>query len=217
MGIVSGRCPADGLRYPKVRREAAVPDAAEIERQLPGLPPKKAASCGNPLPDLPEVERLLAHVKARAAHPWIHPLLATAAHTGARRGELLRMRVGDVDFAAGVVSIQERKRAHGRRTTRRVPLSTALAAILADWLKIHPGGPSLFAQAEEVERSRKRSRTTGHLWKDRPGVEEGTACGRHGAGASRHPAADRGRGYWPLQADAGLRMVGRSGIHTLRH
>ena len=47
-----------------------------------------------------------------------------AAHTGARKGELLRMRIGDVDFAAGVVSIQEKKRAHGRRTPRRVPLSS---------------------------------------------------------------------------------------------
>jgi integrase len=94
--------------------------------------------------------------------------VATAAHTGARKGE--RMRIGDVDFAAGIVSIQERKRAHGRRTTRRVPLSTALASILADWLKRHPGGDFLIAQAEEVERSKKRSQTIGHLWNARPGA-----------------------------------------------
>jgi integrase len=43
-----------------------------------------------------------------------------------------------------------------------VPLSTALAAILRDWLAIHPGGPYLFAQAEEVSHSKKRSQTTGH-------------------------------------------------------
>jgi integrase len=119
---------------------------------------------------LPEVERLLTHVKDRACHPWIFPVVATAAHTGAREGELLRMRIGDVDFAAGGVSIQEKKRAHGRRTTRRVPLSSTLAAILNDWLKIHPGSAHLFAQAEHVERSKKRSRTTGHLWNDRPGT-----------------------------------------------
>jgi integrase len=119
---------------------------------------------------LPEVERLLAHVEANALHPWNHPLLATAAHTGARKGELLRMRVGDVDFAAGHVVLREMKRVHDRRTTRRVPLSTALAAILSEWLKIHPGGPFLFAHAEHVGRSKKRSRTTGHIWKDRPGA-----------------------------------------------
>ena len=60
---------------------------------------------------------------------------------GARKGELLRMRVGDVDFAAGVVRIREKKRAHGRRTTRRVPLSATLAAILKDWLADPPRRP----------------------------------------------------------------------------
>ena len=58
-----------------------------------------------------------------------------------------------------------------------MPLSTALAAILADWLKIHPGGAFLFAQAEMVGRSKKRSRTTGHLWKDRPGTEKARLAG----------------------------------------
>ncbi len=42
-------------------------------------------------------------------HPWIHPLLATAAHTGDRKGELLWIRVNDVDFAAGHVVIREKK------------------------------------------------------------------------------------------------------------
>ncbi len=171
MKIVSGRYPYDGLRYPKSDEKPLFQTRAEIERQLPGLPPKKAAELWEALYlTLPEVERLLAHVKERAGYPWIYPLVATAAHTGARKGELLRMRIGDVDFAAGVVSIQEKKRAHGRRTTRRMPLSSTLAAILTDWLKIHPGGAYLFAQAEHVERSKKRSRTTGHLWNGRPGT-----------------------------------------------
>jgi integrase len=171
MKIVSGRYPYDGLRYPRFDEKPPFQTRAEIERQLPGLPPKKATELWEALYlTLPEVERLLAHVKDRACHPWIYPLVAAAAHTGARKGELLRMRIGDVDFAAGVVSIQEKKRSHGRRTTRRVPLSSTLAATLTDWLRIHPGGPYLFAQAEHVERSKKRSRTTGHLWNDRPGT-----------------------------------------------
>jgi integrase len=58
-----------------------------------------------------------------------------------------------------------------------VPLSTALTATLADWLEVHPGGPFLFAQAEVVGRSRKRSRTTGHPWKDRPGSEKARRAG----------------------------------------
>jgi integrase len=169
MKIVSGRYPYDGLTYPKSDEKPPFQTREEIERQLPGLPPQKQAELWSALYlTLPEVERLLAHVREHAGHPWIYPLLATAAHTGARKGELLRMRVIDVDFSVGFVVIREKKRARDRRTTRRVPLSTTLSLILRDWLKIHPGGPYLFSQAEEVFRSKKRSRTTGHLWKDRP-------------------------------------------------
>jgi integrase len=119
-----------------------------------------------------EVGRMLDHVKATAGRPWIYPLIAAAAHTGARRGELLRMRVGDLDLAAGVISIRERKRVHGSRTTRRVPLSSALAAILTDWLKIHPGGSYLFAQTATVAGSKKRSAKTGYRSRDRPTTEK---------------------------------------------
>jgi integrase len=52
----------------------------------------------------------------------------------------------------------------------RALTSSTLATILTDWLKIHPGGAYLFAQAEHVERSKKRSRTTGHLWNVQPGT-----------------------------------------------
>jgi integrase len=170
MGIVSGRYPYDGLRYPKGNEKPPFQTRDEIERQLTGLTDGQADELWEALYlTLPEVERLLTHVQASAVHPWIYPLLATAAHTGARKGELLRMRIGDVDFAAGYIVIRERKRVHNRRTTRRVPLSTALATLLSEWLKVHPGGPFLFAQAEVVERSKKRSRTTGHRAKDRPG------------------------------------------------
>ena len=172
MGIASGQCPVDGLRYAKDDEKPRFQSRAEIQRQLPGLPKAKAAGLWDVLYlTFDEVVRLLVHVREVAGHPWIHPLIATAAHTGARRGELLRMRVGDVDLAAGEISIRERKRVHGSRTTRRVPLSTTLAGILKDWLAVHPGGGHLFSQAVVVDRSKKRSPTTGHLSKDRPGSE----------------------------------------------
>ena len=60
-----------------------------------------------------------------------------------------------------------------------MPLSTsALAAILKEWLtRYTPAGRSCSAQAEEVDRSKKRSRTTGHLWKDRPGGSKARLAG----------------------------------------
>jgi integrase len=178
MDLVAGRCPVDGLRYAKGDEKPPFQSRAEIERQLPGLPLGKADELWEALYlTASEVEQLLAYIKAHAAHPWIYPLLTTAAHTGARRAELLRMRVADLDLSMGVVSIRERKRVHGRRTTRRVPLSTTLAMVLAEWLKIHPGGPLLFVQPEVVGRSRKRSTKTGYKGKDRPTTQKARQAG----------------------------------------
>ena len=173
MGIVEGPCPVDGLRYAKGDEKPPFQSRAEIERQLPGLSKEKAGDLWEVLYlTFDEVGRLLDHVKVTAGHPWIYPLVATAAHTGARRDELLRMRVADLDLAAGVVSIRERKRVHVSRTTRRVPLSTTLSTILTDWLTIHPGGSFLFTQAATVAGSKTRSGRTGYLsGKDRPTTE----------------------------------------------
>lgn len=95
-------------------------------------------------------------------YPWVYPLYCFAAHTGARRSELLRALVGDVDFAAGVATIREKKRTRGQRTTRRVPLTPFLRDVLAEWLSVHPGGQALFCHSGFVARSKKRSTTTGH-------------------------------------------------------
>jgi integrase len=89
-------------------------------------------------------------------------MVCFAAHTGARRSELLRAQVTDLDFEGETVLIHERKRQKGRRTSRRGPMSPFLAGVLAAWLDEHPGGPHLFCHGDQVARSRKRSRTTGH-------------------------------------------------------
>jgi integrase len=186
MKIVSGQYPSVGLRYPKSEEKPPFQTRQEIERQLSGLPSQKQAALWASLYlTLPEIERLLTQVKTRASHPWIYPLVAVAAHTGARKGELLRMRLTDVDFSASVVVIREKKRAHDRRTTRRVPLTTSLSTVFKDWLDLHPGGPHLFAQEEVVARSRKRSRTTGHLGKNRPTENKARLAGVRERGRPR--------------------------------
>jgi integrase len=82
-------------------------------------------------------------------------MFAFAAHTGARRSEMVRSRLNDIDLAAGVITIHERKRNQSMRTTRRVPISPVLATVLRDWLAQHPGGVSTFVLAGEISRSRK--------------------------------------------------------------
>lgn len=161
--LLSGPCPVKGLLYPKVDEKPPFRTRAEIERQLEGLDQRQRKELWDALfLTLPEIEAFLGDVRSRAAHPWIFPLVATAAHAGLRRSELVRATKADVDLDAMVLTVRERKRIKGKRTTRRVSLSTSLAEILEGWLAEHPGGPFLFAQSEEVARSKKRSRTTGH-------------------------------------------------------
>jgi len=81
-------------------------------------------------------------------------MAATAAYTGARRSELLRLRIADIDFGRKTILVSERKRVRGRTSTRRVPLSPKLKPILKEWLAIHPGGQMLFMQGVDVFRSK---------------------------------------------------------------
>jgi integrase len=164
-GIVAGRFPYDGLRYPKGDEKPPFQTVQEIERQIAAAALTDAQSkelwealylrTG-------EIAELLAHVEQHAAHPWVFPLVCMAAHTGARRSELIRMQRADLDLDGDSVVIRERKRVKGKRSTRRAPMTPLLKQALEAWLAVHPGGPVLFCHAGEVSRSKKRSPTTGH-------------------------------------------------------
>ena len=67
-----------------------------------------------------------------------------AAYSGARRSEILRSQIEDVDLAHGHMVIREKKRVKGTRSTRSVPIAPALDKILSDWFAIHPGGRMTF-------------------------------------------------------------------------
>jgi integrase len=161
MGLTEGKFPNRGLRFPKADEKPPFMTMAEIERQV--------ANGGDPAVLweavyllLPEIDELLKAVKERAVHPFIYPIFCFAAHTGARRSEILRAKVSDLDFAGETIVIHEKKRTRGQRTTRRVPMTTLLQEALREWLAVHPGGPWLFSHGGTIRHSRKRSATTGH-------------------------------------------------------
>ena len=162
---MSGPFPSNGLRFPKTDEKPVYRTRAEIERRLAGgaLAPSEAAALWDALYlRREEIAELLGYVKAHQTLPWVYPLICTAAHTGARRSELLRLCPTDVNFDSGHIEIQERKRSRVERTTRRVEMSLMLAEVLQEWLANHPGGSALFCQTGLVSRSKKRSPTTGH-------------------------------------------------------
>jgi integrase len=218
MGLTSGKFPNRGLRFPKTDEKPPFMTLAEIERQL--------AAGGDPdtlwealYLQAGELTELLAHVKAKAQHPWIHPLFCFAAHAGARRSEILRALVADVDFIGNTVLVREKKRTRGQRSTRRVPMTPFLKQVLTDWLAIHPGGPALFCHAGTVARSRKRSRTTGHQNdKKRPSSLKGRMETVRKREQAAHAALTRNEVHDHFKRVlAGTKWEGMRGLHTLRH
>lgn len=83
-------------------------------------------------------------------------MFAFAAHTGARRSELLRSELAEIDLVADIVTIREKKRVRGRSTTRQVAITPALKEALVGWLSAHPGGPHTFCMSGDVLHSGKR-------------------------------------------------------------
>lgn len=123
MGPVAGRLANRGLVFPKIGEKPPFMIWQEIERRIQarGLTDQQRAELWDALfLALPEIDDLPACVRSVARHPWIYPMFVFAAHTGARRSEMIR--------------------AQGNRTTHRIPLSSRLAEVLREWLGRHPGG-----------------------------------------------------------------------------
>ena len=146
---LAGTFPGRALIYPKSEELPAFQTWAEIERKIArgGLTPHEIKILWSCLfLTRPELEEFLNFAQATTWEPYLFPMLAFAGHTGARRSELIRLRIDDVDFEAGQALIRECKKSRGLRTTRRVPLSGSLKQVLQDWRERHPGGLMMFAR-----------------------------------------------------------------------
>lgn len=139
--------PSAGLVYPKTDEKLPFMNWQEIERRI------KAAGDADQLWEClylqdKEIAELLNYVKTKKAQPWVYPAVVMAAHTGARKSEIIRARVEDVEFENAVITIREKKRAKGIRTTRRVPMSTLLARALKSLATRQHGKTYLFGPGE---------------------------------------------------------------------
>jgi integrase len=170
-GLVSRAFPNEGLRYPKTTERPAFQTWADIERRVQrgGLTPEQQADLWDCLfLTLPEVEAVLEHVRLNAAYPFLYPMILFAAHTGARRSEMMRSQIDDIDLVRKTAVIREKKRVPGKCTTRTVPLSPLLTDVLQDWLARHPGGSWTFSHTPDVLLARNGKR-------DFAGLTEGDA------------------------------------------
>jgi integrase len=157
-GLVSGNFPNRGLKFPKLTEKHPFQTWDEIQRRIAsGVTPAEEADLWDSLfLRTHEIAELLEFVRANGTQPWIHPLVYMAAHTGARRSEILRCDIHDLDFHGDTILIHEKKRVKGTHTTRRVTMTPSLKNVLNEWLRIHPGGKQLFTQNVMVVRSKTR-------------------------------------------------------------
>jgi integrase len=218
MDLTSGRFPSKGLRYPKADEKPPFMTMQEIERQI-AVGGDRDTLWEALYLQASELAELLAHVEKKAPHPWIYPLFCFAAHAGARRSEILRALVADVDFTGNTVLVREKKRSRGQRTTRRVPLTPFLKKVLKEWLAVHPGGSALFCHAGIVDRSKKRSRTTSHQnEKKRPSSLKGRMANVRKREQQAQGALTRNEVHDHFKrALVGTKWEMMRGLHCLRH
>jgi integrase len=153
-GLV-GPFPNKGLKYPKGADKPPFQTWEEIEKQIErgNLSEREQDALWKCLfLSVAETTELINHVKEQAQQPFLHPMVAMAAHTGARRSELIRSEL--VDFDDETVVIRERKRSKQKHTLRRVPLSPVLKQVMQEWFAVHPGGPHTFCM-HKVQHSKK--------------------------------------------------------------
>lgn len=157
-GLVDGPFPSKGLRYPKLIEKRPFQTFADIEARVTrgGLTKAEEGDLWEGVfLTLEEIEELLEYVWGASERNVAYPMFVFAAHTGARRSEMIRSRIDDIDFEKNVVTIRERKRARGKQTTRSVPLSPLLRRVLKEWTAAHPGGPLTFRMDLEYSHRRK--------------------------------------------------------------
>ncbi len=146
LGLVEGPAPTQGLIYAKARSNPPFQTREQIQRQLArgGFSALEARDLwGSLFLTLGQVQELIGQVEAHRGRLWVHVAFCIAAYTGARRSEILRSRVDDLDFDAGTITIREKKRDRSREMTfHTVPVSAGLRQVLREWLQDdHPGGP----------------------------------------------------------------------------
>ncbi len=152
------------LEYPKRRDPPPFQTWEQIERRI--ARGKLSAEEQEELWDalfitVKDIDNFLGYVrepilpwKSSSGFPWVYPMFVFACHTGARRSEMIRSRVEDLDFEAGDVLIREKKKDHTKtETSRRVPMTAVLRKALQDWLSVHPGGPLTFCKTAGEELS----------------------------------------------------------------
>ena len=160
-GYVKGSYPTDGVTLPKANANPPFKTREQIELRIQsgGLNEHQIKEEWSSLfLRENEILELLKFVKTNAINDFIYPAFAFAAFTGARRSEIMRSEIHDLDFKQKKVMIRQKKRETDKNLTfREVILHSTLANIMQDWFKIHPGSNYTIVTPPSMSHSRIRS------------------------------------------------------------
>jgi len=165
-GYVDSEFPRTGLMFPKATERPPFQTWEQITRQIQEseVAEDKAKSFWDCLYlSCDQLRKLLQFIRQEAVHSCLHPMCVLAAYTGARRSELCRSLVSDIDLVASTFTIRERKRSRSHRTTRTVPLCDTLAQVLEQWLVEKPKCRFLFPEDHRSLRLRKSDAEKGTI------------------------------------------------------
>jgi integrase len=153
LDLVTGPAPTKGLIYNKRKAKAPFQTFEQIKRQI-----KRGTFTAAQERDLwdcvfltlPEIAEVLEQAHKMARVDWVYPMFVIAARTGARRSEILRSHLDDLDFSTKMFLIREKKKDRSKELTfRHVPLSGFLAEVMMSWQAARPGGR--FTICEEAD------------------------------------------------------------------
>lgn len=179
-GKVHGFFPGRGLKYGKAVEPPRFQTYAEIDRQIKRGGSKELWHCL--YLSVEEIKQLLTHVKKHSSYPYLHPMLVAAAYTGARRSELLRSDVDDIDFDGKTFTVRERKRNSQMHTLRTVPMSSTLIRTLKKW--IDEDGPTFQIDGRRVKKGEAHKHLASTLRDSKWSVIRGYHVFRHSAASN---------------------------------
>jgi integrase len=134
--LVQGEIPSRGLKFPKGKEKPPYTSFKQVLKRSKVASDDEASELWESVfLTLEELDELLEYVERVANHPHIYPMFVFCSHTGARRSEIARVRVTDIDFADGFVTLRERKKSRDTKTTRRVPMFGLLRQVMREWVK----------------------------------------------------------------------------------
>jgi integrase len=146
--LVQGDFPTKGLKYPKGDEKPPYMPFREVLKRAKHISHEEAAELWECVYlTAKEIQELLDFVKGSSRHSYVFPMFVFCAHTGARRSEMARASVYDLDFEDGFVTLHERKKSRETKTTRRVPMSGLFKRVMREWVKGRAG--QLFSQGGE--------------------------------------------------------------------